>query len=70
MAREVSDIVHHEFSDAQWELNTLSPQEGVELSLYRPEPDNEDGDEATINLSKEDVAALARHYGLLPAVTM
>lgn len=66
MTREVSDIVHHEFSDPHWELNTVNPQEGDDISLYCPDPDNEDGDELTIGLSEEDVAVLARHYGLIP----
>lgn len=60
-----SDIVDHEFSDPRWSLNTLNPDEGDDLCLYEHDKCTDDGDAPEIELSKHDVVALAKHFGLI-----
>ncbi|WP_415912501.1 hypothetical protein [Neptuniibacter sp. QD37_11] len=62
---ETSDIVDHTFSDTRWSLNSLMPNEGDDLCLYQHDECTEDGEAPEIDLTRDDVEALAKHFGLI-----
>ena len=63
-------IENHNFSDTQLQLNTLQPIKGQDLSIYFHDAfygdpnEQEEGDEVSFELDKQDVIALAKHFEL------